>query len=1207
MDLRASLDPIVIQSQSKILSMVGVAASLALEVEHLEMVGVSKITEIRDKQPLVPEPKKEVESLCKLMDIRIEKCGQLLYVFPSHMLPQNLQQLFIEECDELEVIFSKELKEKEAINNDIIGFPQLKAVTLKTLRKLKSFYTEMQGCFFSHKVIFPVLDNLTIDGLGNIIKIWDKQSIAHVLEEQGSFCQLKSVNVQKCAKLIHVFPSNMHPQLKNLERLEVTECETMKGIAEFEGEIDEDGLRNEVDASLALEVEHLEMVGVPKITEIRDKQPLLEPKKEVESLCKLMDIHIKKCGQLLYVFPSHMLPQNLQELLVVSCNKLEVIFLKDPKEEKEAINNDIIVFPQLKAVTLKTLRKLKSFYTETQGSFFSHKVIFPVMRSLTIDGLGNIIKIWDKQSVAIWQEQGFFCQLTKVDVNNCEKLTHVFPSNMHPLLNNLEWLSVNSCATMKGIAEFEGEIHEDGLRNEVAASLALEVEHLEMVGVSKITEIRDKQPLVPEPKKEVESLCKLMDIRIEKCGQLLYVFPSHMLPQNLQQLFIEECDELEVIFSKELKEKEAINNDIIGFPQLKAVTLKTLRKLKSFYTETQGCFFSHKVIFPVLDSLTIDGLGNIIKIWDKQSIAHVLEEQGSFCQLKSMNVQKCAKLIHVFPSNMHPQLKNLERLQVEECETMKGIAEFEGEIDEDGLRNEVAASLALEVEHLEMVGVPKITEIRDKQPLPKPKKEVESLCKLMDIRIWNCGQLLYVFPPHMLPQNLQKLWIQDCDELEVILSKDLKEEKEAINEDIIVFPRLKEVRLWALRKLKSFYTETQGFFFPHKVVFPVLQYMWFWNLDKITRIWDDQPLSEPEKEAKSFSELVFIIVDGCNQLEYVLPSYMLPQLKNLQQLSIESCTKVEVIISNNPKEKEATNNNDTIRFPQLKTLKLSSLPNLKSFICSDETQSIFSNKVAFPVLKRLDFINLDKITRIWDNQPLSEPEKEAKSFCELMGIIVDGCNQLEYVLPFYILPRLKNLQYLLINTCRKMEVIISNNLKEKEATNNNDTIRFPQLKTLKLSSLPNLKSFICSDETQSIFSNKDAFPVLEKIYLDEDLEFLRNETSTKEEWSTSNEESDYNDEQFDEDLETPMKEVSMEECSTSGKENDHNGEELDEDLETPTKKVSMEFALEVTGAFGLLGRHARARWSSLLHPSAKLVPFNKLKTHLMMMLSLFGL
>ncbi|KAG5555651.1 hypothetical protein RHGRI_006338 [Rhododendron griersonianum] len=163
-------------------------------------------------------------------------------------------------------------------------------------------------------------------------------------------------------------------------------------------------------------------------------------------------------------------------------------------------------------------------------------------------------------------------------------------------------------------------------------------------------------------------------------------------------------------------------------------------------------------------------------------------------------------------------------------------------------------------------------------------------------------------------------------------------------------------------------------------------------------------------------------------------------------------------------------------------------------------------QVVFPVLKSMNFWNLDKITGIWDDQPLSEPEKEAKSFSKLEDIIVHGCDQLEHVLPSYMLPQLKNLQELSIESCTKVEVIISNNPKEKEATNNNDTIRFPVK---------------CSESS-------DAFPVLELLDLGNDFEFLRNETSTKE--------------------------VSIEECGTSGKESDYNVEELDEDLETLTQE-----------------------------------------------------
>ncbi|KAF7112447.1 hypothetical protein RHSIM_RhsimUnG0228200 [Rhododendron simsii] len=291
---------------------------------------------------------------------------------------------------------------------------------------------------------------------------------------------------------------------------------------------------------------------------------------------------------------------HLEKLEVRSCKIMEGIVRFEGQKDENEITGEV-KFSKLKQLKLTSLPNLISFFAKkeemgtTMGSFstraqplFNEQVIFPVLESLTIDGLDNIIKIWDKQLVVVWQEQGSFCQLTDLEVTHCSKLMHVFPSNINLLLKNLETLNVIACETMKRIVEFEGERDEDGVRNEVAFPAR---EHLEMVGV---IEIQDKQSL-PEPREEVESLCKLVRICIAKCDQLLYVFPSHMLIQNLQDLRIENCDELEVIFSKDPKdEKEAINDDIIVFPRLMAVRLGWLPQLKSFYSETQG-FFSHKV------------------------------------------------------------------------------------------------------------------------------------------------------------------------------------------------------------------------------------------------------------------------------------------------------------------------------------------------------------------------------------------------------------------------------------------------------------------------------------------------------------------------------------------------------------------------------------------------------------------------------------
>ncbi|XP_058207680.1 uncharacterized WD repeat-containing protein C2A9.03-like isoform X3 [Rhododendron vialii] len=147
----------------------------------------------------------------------------------------------------------------------------------------------------------------------------------------------------------------------------------------------------------------------------------------------------------------------------------------------------------------------------------------------------------------------------------------------------------------------------------------------------------------------------------------------------------------------------------VQFSKLKALKLEDLPNLLSFYVQkgktgttmgsSSACarpLFSEKVIFPVLKKLSIQKVHKIIEIWDKQSIA-VLEEQGSFCQLTDLDVSECEKLMHVFPFKMHSPLKNLKVLRVSDCPTMEGIVEFEGEIDEDGLKNEDAFPVLEEI------------------------------------------------------------------------------------------------------------------------------------------------------------------------------------------------------------------------------------------------------------------------------------------------------------------------------------------------------------------------------------------------------------------------------------------------------------------------------------------------------------------------------
>ncbi|KAF7113062.1 hypothetical protein RHSIM_RhsimUnG0164800 [Rhododendron simsii] len=195
-----------------------------------------------------------------------------------------------------------------------------------------------------------------------------------------------------------------------------------------------------------------------------------------------------------------------------------------------------------------------------------------------------------------------------------------------------------------------------------------------------------------------------------------------------------------------------------------------------------------------------------------------------------------------------------------------------------------------------------------------------------------------------------------------------------------------------------------------------------------------------------FNNLTMLIIKKCKS-KYLFSPITVKGLVHLEELEVRSCKIMEGIVGFERRNDEDELTSD-VKFSKLKQLKLEDLPNLSSFYAQKEKMETIMGSSSSCA------------------QPL---------FSE----------------------KLKNLQRLSIRNCMKVVVMISDNSKEKEATKDNDTIRFPHLKTLNLHWLPNLKSFICS-ETQLLFSNKDAFPVLEEIDLDEDSEILRDGTYAKE-------------------------------------------------------------------------------------------------------------
>ncbi|GMP54100.1 hypothetical protein CsSME_00019366 [Camellia sinensis var. sinensis] len=473
---------------------------------------------------------------------------------------------------------------------------------------------------------------------------------------------------------------------------------------------------------------------------------------------------------------------------------------------------------------------------------------------------------------------------------------------------------------------------------------------------------------------------------------------------RLQRLRIVDCEMMEAIVGiEEEKDEDELSSQVVNFSQLKYLRLENLPKLISFYpkvekmltyegnSSTQAQFlFNEKVTFPALESLTIDGLTMITKIWDRK-----LLPSESFRQLRSMIIRSCEKLVNVGLSNMPRQLPKLEHLQVSHCQELKVIV------------------------------------------------------------LKNGGE---------------------------------EEDKEENNTNTNSFLQLRSLTLEDLQSLKSFFTsrsETQSLF-TSQVAFPILDYLKIQKLPNIVEIWDKQLLIASEKESKSFCQLKDMTVSDCEKLVHVVQFNMLPRLQNLNIFKVDNCPKVEAIVSEKEKE-EGTTKNDIIVLSQLTKLTLQNLMSLKSFYnwsTRFEAQPLFNNQVAFPVLEYLKIQKLPTIIEIWDKQLLIALEKESKSFCQLKDMTVFDCEKLVHVVQFNMLPRLQNLNIFKVDSCPKVEVIVSE--KEKEGTTNNDIIVFSQLTTLDLYDLVSLKSFYnwpTRSEAQPLFNHQVSFPRLETLIL----------------------------------------------------------------------------------------------------------------------------
>ncbi|XVF30828.1 hypothetical protein REPUB_Repub16aG0091600 [Reevesia pubescens] len=220
-------------------------------------------------------------------------------------------------------------------------------------------------------------------------------------------------------------------------------------------------------------------------------------------------------------------------------------------------------------------------------------------------------------------------------------------------------------------------------------------------------------------------------------------------------------------------------------------------------------------------------------------------------------------------------------------------------------------------------------------------------------------------------------------------------------------------------------------------------------------------------------------VTGCQTLKNLFSFSVARGLCQLQLIEVTNCRNIAKIVAD---EKEGNigdiEESGILEFPQLRTLLLWELPELKIFYSAEERVSssrqegiqstidassdvvtpFFNQKVALPMLELLHINKLTNLERLWPNQLADE------SYPELIHLSLDQCDKLLNVFPLSMSRRLQRLRSLNIWNCELLEEIFEpqqdhSSFIEPLSPKLIQSFEFPQVTYLRLNELPKLKGF----------------------------------------------------------------------------------------------------------------------------------------------------
>ncbi|KAM1137329.1 hypothetical protein ACFX14_035266 [Malus domestica] len=524
------------------------------------------------------------------------------------------------------------------------------------------------------------------------------------------------------------------------------------------------------------------------------------------------------------------------------------------------------------------------------------------------------------------------------------------------------------------------------------------------------------------------------------------------------------------------------------FPVLHTLKINELKELKAvFHGELPMGSFNG------LRELSLSSLPKLTHLWK-------IPSQFGQClgNLRCVKVSRCYLLKYLFLLSVDSHLKQLEELDIQNCnyleeivalkdQTSKQIVASEGSENEEEV-NEINHPnlLRLNLERLPgFVGIskttcqinfpglitlkleylPKIMSLSPDSLAPESSiayatkqhlfdTKVSPFWQLRFVTVKECAKLTGIFSFSWVQdlQSLEQLEVRECRSLETVFDFEDLEMKQNPKQ----FPALfSDLEIMELSKL------------------PLLKYLW-----------------NPPQNIMAFQNLRMLQVMQCGNLRYVFPRFVAENLVKLESMYISDCAAMRDILAENERghgDEEATK---IIVFPQVKSLHLDNLPSLRTFcrapcaihwpslttlvigcltmetfVPSSEAMGsiygvpnhIFNEEVGFPVLETLEIRDMQNIRELWSRELLPY------SFNELRDLHVSGCSNLVLLVAVEVQNRLHKLDKLIVKGCNSLEEIF-----ESTGSNANEepTATLPQSGEISSISQPQMTQIRGSNRIQ---------------------------------------------------------------------------------------------------------------------------------------------